>query len=93
LIKNDAEKYARVDWSDNPSSPGIDSVNGFKGCVKFNPSGILAHPQILEVLVKRNSRCSLIPSDLDATQTSWDFDAKINDYLPPGNITLYDKIQ
>lgn len=93
LRQNDVGKYARINLGDNLSEHGIDTVNGWKGCETFNPSGIPAHPQVLEILVRNNSKCSAIKSDPNATETSWDFSDKINQHLPEGSITSYDRIQ
>ena len=93
LKQNDAGKYARVNMGDDLSQHGIDTVNGWKGCENFDHNGVPAHPQVLEVLVQRNPKCSVITSDPNATETSWDFDNKMNRHLPEGNITSYDRIQ
>jgi hypothetical protein len=78
-------KYARITYGDESARLGrdkIESVNGYDGCDKFEPSGLPAHPSVLEVLVQRNPLCSAIPSDPNAKETSWDFSGKIDVYLP-----------
>ncbi len=73
-------KYARIPLGD-------------KGCEQFESSGVPAHPQVLEELIQTNPKCSSIPSDSKATETSWDFSDKMNEHLPEENITSYDKVQ
>ena len=94
-IKTDG-KYARVTFGDESvplSKQGIDSVNGLRGCEQFESSGVPAHPQVLEALVQQNPKCSTIPSDPNATETSWDFSDKINRHLPRKNIISYTQVQ
>lgn len=89
-------KYARITLGDESarlSEHGIDSVNGMKWCDQFEASGVPAHPQVLEVLVKNNPKCSTIPSDQNATEISWDFSDKMDKHLPKNNITTYDRVQ
>ena len=81
------------DRSAKLAKAGIDSVNGSKGCDKFSASGVPAHPQILEDLVSNNPKCSAIPSDPNATETSWDFSDKMIRHLPVINIVPYTEIQ
>ncbi len=97
LVKNSQRKYARITLGDEVTALkkkyGIDSVNSLKGCDRFKASGLPAHPQALEVLVRSNPKCSAITSDPKAIETSYDFSRKINQYLPKRNIIFSDKIQ
>ena len=36
-------------------------LNGYAGCEKFTPSGLPAHPEIIEELVKSNPLCNSVP--------------------------------
>ena len=81
-------QFARVGGIDHPQSIDI-----YKGCDQFVPNGLPAHPQVLEVLIKANPKCSTIPSDPNATETSWDFTDKMQRYLPVINNIHYTKIQ
>lgn len=94
--RNEAGKYARITLGDETArlrEHGIDSVNGLCGCEQFDPSGLPAHPQVLEFLVKKNPKCSVIPSDPNATETSWEFSDKMNRYLSVEHITSFEKVQ
>ncbi|MCK5025653.1 MAG: hypothetical protein KAS15_03630 [Nanoarchaeota archaeon] len=98
LIQNKDGKYSRINTLGNHLSgrlkeSGIDFVDGSIGCEDFNPSGIPAHPKALEVLVKNNPKCSAIPSDPNAIETSWDFYGKMDKFLPKENFISYTQIQ
>lgn len=98
LIQNQEGDYARINSLDNYLTgllkrSGIDFVDGSIGCEDFNPSGIPAHPEVLEILVKNNPKCSAIPSDPDALETSKDFYGKIDKFLPKENIVSHTQIQ
>jgi hypothetical protein len=57
------------------------------GCERFESSGLPAHPTVLQKLIQRNPRCQEIPIDPAATESSWSFSDKINQYLPETNIS------
>ena len=80
-------KYATIGGGESAVS-----VDGWKGCDQFSPSGVPAHPQVLEQLVRENPKCSQIPSDSNAIETSWDFEDKVRKYLPVINYISYTKI-
>ncbi len=65
----------------------------YKGCDQFNSSGLPAHPIVLETLIRANPKCSTIPSDPKATETSWDFEDKIKKHLPVVNFVSCTKIR
>ncbi len=95
-IQNQEGKYARITVLEEYvglGESGIDFVNGEKGCEKFESSGVSAHPQVLEILVKSNPKCISIPSDPNALETSWDFYTKVNTFLPKENIVDHTKVQ
>ncbi len=97
-IQNQEERYARLNDLGEYLAPKlrearIDFVNGIKGCEKFEASGVPAHPEALEVLVEKNSRCRSIPVDPKSLETSWEFYAKLNKFLPKENIVDYTKVQ
>ncbi len=90
-------KHARLAYDEKSvkslAEDGIDSVNGYEGCDKFQSSGLPAFPQILEILIERNPLCSTIPSDPEATETSWDFSNKALSYLPRKNFSSRIRVQ
>ena len=82
LVKNSNNKFARLtilggDITNLKEKYGIDAINCLKGCDKFEPSGLPAHPRVLEEIIKNNSACQSIPSDSKAVETSWDFTLKM----------------
>ena len=98
LIQNQEGDYARINLLDDYltgllKKSGIDLVDGEIGCEDFTPSGIPAHPKALEVLVKKNPKCSAIPSNPYALEASGDFESKIDKFLPKENIISYTQIQ
>ena len=97
LIQNSEGIYARKNVIPQMygalKSYGIDFVDGINGCEKFESSGVPAHPEALEVLVKRNPRCSSIPSYPKALENSDDFYSKVEGFLPKENIVSYRKVQ
>lgn len=65
-----------------------------KGCGNFESSGLPAHPVVLEELIQINPRTESIPSDENATETSWNFGAKVRKYTPEENfLKSLDEIQ
>lgn len=70
---------------DRTYPPLVDAVEE-KGCGKFKSSGMPAHPSVLEVLVMKNPACNSIPSDADATLTSWNIEKEAEKYLPEAQI-------
>jgi hypothetical protein len=85
LIQNEDGQYGRVTLFDKDDEEiykknGIDAINELNGCEKFESSGLPAHPQVLSEIIKANEKCSTIPTDPNATETSWDFENKIGQY-------------
>jgi hypothetical protein len=64
---------------------GLDAEYLHKGCEKFEPSSLPAHPRVYKLIVRNNPRCKSIPIDKNALQTSYEFVEKIKRYLPPEN--------
>ncbi len=96
LRKSEEGKFARITLGDQIAELKeyeIDSVDGSVGCEQFSPSGVPAHPIVLERLIKQNQKCASIPSDPNATETSWDLCDKIDRVLPQKNKVDYTKIQ
>jgi hypothetical protein len=97
LIKNYEGKYARMvlfkDDLERLKEHRRDAVLGLKGCDNFKSNGLPAHPNVLETLISENQLCSSIPSDANATETSWDFSKKVEGFLPQENIVSYKSIQ
>ena len=48
-----------------------------EGCRKFIPSGLPAHPKVWGELVKLNHITSIIPQNINATETSYELIDKI----------------
>jgi hypothetical protein len=95
-LKKKDGKYARISLGGETESDrkhGIETVNGFYGCENFKSSGIPEHPQNLERLIKKNPKCSEIPSSSEATETGWAFSEKMKNYLPSENWVSYKEIQ
>lgn len=101
LRQNPAGNYARIvssyeDDLEQLKGRGIDAVDDVVGCDRLEPTGLPAHPLPLERMVRRNPRCSTIPSDPRAIETAQDFGNKANTYLrrvAPQNFIDYTKIQ
>ena len=85
LRKNDDGKYARVtpdpDEVEWMKKEGMDAVYSLEGCEQFEASGLHAHPEVHSILVEENPKASSIPTDPDATETSWDFMKKVKEYV------------
>jgi len=52
-----------------------------EGCENFSPSGVPAHPKVWGELVKMNTRASIIPQSINATETSFELIDIIKKYL------------
>ncbi|MBL7160842.1 MAG: hypothetical protein ISS93_03265 [Candidatus Aenigmarchaeota archaeon] len=53
------------------------AMNSFKGCEDFSPSGLPAHPDVHPILKEANSKAGDVPVDENATETAWEFGAKM----------------
>ncbi|MFO7710841.1 MAG: hypothetical protein R6V53_03695 [Candidatus Woesearchaeota archaeon] len=97
-VQNPEGQYARLTFLGAfENAPldvaGIDYIDSRMGCEHFRPNGVQAHPAALERLIQKNFLCDSIPSDPDAMETSWDFFAKVNRYLPKENLVSFRDIQ
>jgi hypothetical protein len=52
-------------------------IDSNKGCEKFEPSGLPAHPSVIDKLIAKNPLAKNIPSDSEAIETSYDFSDKM----------------
>ena len=60
-----------------------EKINQLNGCQDFEPSGMPAHPSVIDELVRNNSKARNIPVDQDATETGHKFDSKKYDHAVP----------
>ena len=97
LVKNRDGKFAKIEFPDNIQEKrreGVDCFSMERGCENFDPNNILAHPSVLEKLIKKNFKCKSIISDTNTpNRTHWDFKEALMGCLPSSSRVDYMDIQ
>jgi len=90
LTKDDNGEFLSIDRYEKT---GDELTISQKGCNRFEPSGLPAHPIPYEELLKLNPLARQIPVDESATETSFAFAVKQERYLPAENILQENRIR